>query len=105
VYPATVKLAAGGCTRFSSHRPSPRRVPARRLTAILPQMTLAEATETNLTRSVAGHTGDRTTSVIACPCRLYIHASGYGADWRGAGAAALDPSAPNFRRATQRLFY
>jgi magnesium chelatase family protein len=61
---------------------------ARRFTTILPQMTLTEATETNLTHSVAGRTGDRTTLVTACPCRLHIHASGYGADRRGAGAAA-----------------
>jgi magnesium chelatase family protein len=42
---------------------------ARRLTTILPAMTLAEAIETTRIHSVAGLTGDRTTVVTTCPCR------------------------------------
>jgi magnesium chelatase family protein len=38
---------------------------ARRLTTILPAMTLAEAIETTRIHSVAGLTGDRTTLVTA----------------------------------------
>jgi magnesium chelatase family protein len=40
---------------------------ARRLTTILPAMTLAEAIETTRIHSVAGLTGDRPTCVIASP--------------------------------------
>jgi magnesium chelatase family protein len=42
---------------------------ARRLTAILPAMTLAEAIETMRIHRVAGLTGDRTALVTARPCR------------------------------------
>jgi magnesium chelatase family protein len=42
---------------------------ARRLTAILPAMTLAEAIETTPIHRVAGLTGDRTALVTTRPCR------------------------------------
>jgi magnesium chelatase family protein len=42
---------------------------ARRLTAIPPAMTLAEAIETTRIHRVAGLTGDRTALVTALPCR------------------------------------
>jgi magnesium chelatase family protein len=42
---------------------------ARRLTIILPAMTLAEAMETTRIHSVAGLTGDRTALVTTRPCR------------------------------------
>src|SRR5512132_1283756 len=42
---------------------------ARRLTTILPAMTLAEAIETTRIHSVAGLTGDRTAWVTTRPCR------------------------------------
>jgi Magnesium chelatase, subunit ChlI len=42
---------------------------ARRLTTILPAMTLAEAIETTRFHSVAGLTGDRTALVTTRPCR------------------------------------
>jgi magnesium chelatase family protein len=41
---------------------------ARRLTTILPAMTLAEALETTRIHSVAGLTGDRTALVTTRPC-------------------------------------
>jgi hypothetical protein len=41
----------------------------RRLTTILPAMTLAEALETTRIHSVAGLTGDRTALVTTRPCR------------------------------------
>jgi magnesium chelatase family protein len=46
---------------------------ARRLTTILPAMTLAEALETTRIHSVAGLTGDRTTLVTTRPCRAPHH--------------------------------
>jgi magnesium chelatase family protein len=46
---------------------------ARRLTAILPAMTLAEAVETTRIHSVAGRTGDRTALVTTRPCRAPRH--------------------------------
>jgi len=46
---------------------------ARRLTTILPQMTLAEAIETTRIHSVAGLTGDRTALVTTRPCRAPHH--------------------------------
>jgi hypothetical protein len=46
---------------------------ARRLTTILPAMTLAEAIETTRIHSVAGLTGDRTALVTARPCRAPHH--------------------------------
>jgi magnesium chelatase family protein len=46
---------------------------ARRLTTILPAMTLAEAIETTRIHRVAGLTGDRTTLVTARPCRAPHH--------------------------------
>jgi magnesium chelatase family protein len=42
---------------------------ARRLTTILPRMTLAEALETTRIPRVAGRTGARTTLVTTRPCR------------------------------------
>ena len=42
---------------------------ARRLTTILPAMTLAEALETTRIHRVAGLTGDRTALVTTRPCR------------------------------------
>jgi magnesium chelatase family protein len=46
---------------------------ARRLTTILPAMTLAEAVETTRIHSVAGLTGDRTALVTTRPCRAPHH--------------------------------
>jgi magnesium chelatase family protein len=46
---------------------------ARRLTTILPAMTLAEAIETTRIPSVAGLTGDRTALVSARPFRAPHH--------------------------------
>jgi magnesium chelatase family protein len=46
---------------------------ARRLTTILPAMTLAEAIETTRIHSVAGLTGDRTALVTTRPCRAPHH--------------------------------
>src|SRR5215218_6878085 len=46
---------------------------ARRLTTILPAMTLAEAIETMRIHSVAGLTGDRTALVTTRPCRAPHH--------------------------------
>ena len=46
---------------------------ARRLTTILPAMTLAEAMETMRLHRVAGLTGDRTALVTTGPCRAPHH--------------------------------
>jgi magnesium chelatase family protein len=46
---------------------------ARRLTTILPAMTLAEAIETTHIHRVAGRTGDRTAWVTTRPCRAPHH--------------------------------
>jgi magnesium chelatase family protein len=46
---------------------------ARRLTTILPAMTLAEAIETMRIHSVAGLTGDRTALMTTRPCRAPHH--------------------------------
>jgi magnesium chelatase family protein len=46
---------------------------ARRLTTILPAMTLAEAIETSRIHRVAGLTGDRTVVVTTHPCRAPHH--------------------------------
>jgi magnesium chelatase family protein len=46
---------------------------ARRLTTILPAMTLAEAMETTRIHRVAGLTGDRTALVTTRPCRAPHH--------------------------------
>jgi magnesium chelatase family protein len=46
---------------------------ARRLTTILPAMTLAEALETTRIHCVAGLTGDRTALVTTRPCRAGHH--------------------------------
>jgi magnesium chelatase family protein len=48
---------------------------ARRLTAILPMMTLPEAIETTRIHSVAGLTGDRTALVTTRPFRAPHHTS------------------------------
>jgi magnesium chelatase family protein len=45
---------------------------ARRLTAIMPAMTLAEAIETTRIHRVAGLTGDRTAVVMTRPFRAPI---------------------------------
>lgn len=42
---------------------------ARRLTTVLPAMTLAEAIETTRIHRVAGLTGDRTAVINTRPCR------------------------------------
>jgi magnesium chelatase family protein len=46
---------------------------ARRLTTILPAMTLAEAIETTRIHSVTGLTGHRTALVTTCPFRAPHH--------------------------------
>jgi magnesium chelatase family protein len=46
---------------------------ARRLTTILPAMTLAEAMETTRLHRVAGLTGERTALVTTRPCRAPHH--------------------------------
>jgi magnesium chelatase family protein len=46
---------------------------ARRLTTILPAMTLAEAIESTRIHRVAGLTGDRTALVTTRPCRAPHH--------------------------------
>jgi magnesium chelatase family protein len=46
---------------------------ARRLTTIVPAMTLAEALETTRIHRLAGHTGDRTALVTTCPWRAPHH--------------------------------
>jgi magnesium chelatase family protein len=46
---------------------------ARRLTTILPAMTLAEAIETTRIHRVAGLTGNRTAWVTTRPCRAPHH--------------------------------
>src|SRR5215218_2461179 len=46
---------------------------ARRLTTILPAMTLAEAIETTRIHRVAGRPGDRTAWVTTRPCRAPHH--------------------------------
>src|SRR5262245_38062883 len=46
---------------------------ARRLTTIVPAMTLAEAIETTHIHSVAGLTGNRTALVTTRPCRAPHH--------------------------------
>jgi magnesium chelatase family protein len=46
---------------------------ARRLTTILPAMTLAEAIEATRIHRVAGLTGDRTALVTTRPCRAPHH--------------------------------
>jgi magnesium chelatase family protein len=46
---------------------------ARRLTTILPAMSLAEAIETTRIHRVAGLTGDRTALVTTRPCRAPHH--------------------------------
>ncbi len=46
---------------------------ARRLTTILPEMTLAEAIDTTRIHSVAGLTGRRTAFVTTRPCRAPHH--------------------------------
>jgi magnesium chelatase family protein len=62
---------------------------ARRLTTILPDMTLAEAIDTTSIHRVAGLTGDRTALVTTRPCRAPHHTiSDVGLIGRRAGAAA-----------------
>jgi hypothetical protein len=50
-----------------------RVIQARRLTTLLPAMTLAEAIETTRIHRVAGRTGDRTAWVTTRPCRAPHH--------------------------------
>jgi magnesium chelatase family protein len=62
---------------------------ARRLTTILPAMTLAEAIETTRVHSVAGLTGARTALVTTRPCCVPPPDHlGLGADRRRPRAAA-----------------
>ena len=61
---------------------------ARRLTTILPAMTLAEAIETTRIRRVAGLTGARTALVTARPFRAPSYYLGCRADRQGAGTEA-----------------
>jgi magnesium chelatase family protein len=83
---------------------------ARRLTTILPDLTLPEAIETTRIHSVAGLTGDRTAFVTTRPCRAPHHAIlavglvGGGQVWRPGdvslahhGILFLD-ELPEFRR-------
>jgi Magnesium chelatase, subunit ChlI len=58
---------------------------ARRLTTILPAMTLPEALETTRIHCVAGRTGVRTAVVTTRPCRPPSHDRPYGADRRQPG--------------------
>ena len=53
---------------------------ARRLTTILPVMTLAEAIETTRIHSVAGRPGDRPAWVIASPAAGSIYAECSGSN-------------------------
>ena len=48
-------------------------MPARRLTTILPEISLADALETTRIHRVAGRTGARTALVTARPCRAPHH--------------------------------
>jgi hypothetical protein len=80
-------LPVPGRTRFYTHTSRPRRpaddictgvcpvtgMLARRLTIILPTMTLAEAIETTRIHRVAGRTVDRTALVTTCPSRAPHH--------------------------------
>jgi predicted ATPase with chaperone activity len=59
---------------------------ARRLTTIVPGMSLAEALETTRTHRVAGRTGDRTALVTTRPCRAPHHPISTGSS----EAAALE---------------
>jgi predicted ATPase with chaperone activity len=56
-------MAAMGCDHLAGTS-----MLARRLTTILPAMTLAEAIETTRIHRVAGLTGDRTAVVTTRPC-------------------------------------
>jgi magnesium chelatase family protein len=57
---------------------------ARRLTTILPDLTLAEAIDTTRIHRVAGLTGDPTALVITRPIRVPYHTiSDVGLDRRG----------------------
>jgi hypothetical protein len=69
-----VEPAAGILTIISSYSPRGpgKSMLARRLTMILPEMTLAEASETTRIYSVAGLTGDRTVLVTSRPFRAPI---------------------------------
>jgi predicted ATPase with chaperone activity len=67
---------------------------ARRLTTILPAMTLAEAIETTRIHRVAGRTGDRTAWVTTRPCRAPHHTL---------SEAGLIGGAPWWRTAMGRL--
>jgi hypothetical protein len=63
---------------------------ARRLTTILPAMTLAEAIETTRIPSVVGRTGDRTAVVNACHLRSRGDARGRSLlPWLGCSAQPL----------------
>jgi magnesium chelatase family protein len=50
---------------------------ARRLTTILPAMTLAEAIETTRIHRAAGRMGDRTASVTTRPCHALVTSPGH----------------------------
>jgi hypothetical protein len=70
------------------------RVLPRRLTTILPAMSLAEAIETTCLHRVAGLTGARTAVVPTRPINLPPHHLGCGADRRRADAVASSSPAP-----------
>ena len=72
---------------------------ARRLTTILPAMTLAEAIETTRIHRVAGRTGDRTALVTTRPCRAPPYDLGRATDRRRTGATAEGGVAGPQRRA------
>jgi magnesium chelatase family protein len=63
------------CPQRPSHRPpgAGTPMPARRLTTILPAMSLAEALETTRIHRVAGRTDDRTAMVAMRPFRAPHH--------------------------------
>src|SRR5215217_4292028 len=71
---ATEQLMGARRAQRRTHRHSGgKSMLARRLTTILPAMTLAEAIETTRIHRVAGRTGDRTAWVTTRPCRAPHH--------------------------------
>jgi magnesium chelatase family protein len=61
---------------------------ARRLTTMLPAMTLAEALETTCIHRVAGLTGVHTTVVTTLPCRAPQHTIA-AVEWIGGGQVPM----------------
>ena len=72
---------------------------ARRLTTILPAMTLAEAIETTRFHSVAGLTGDRTAWVTTRPFRAPHHTISDAGLIGGGRPVNMSPSSLGSRRA------